>query len=230
VGEILTPHPAGSSEPAPSQAAGRANMVTIIEAAMLAGVTVLAAWSGYAAARWGTESSLHLARASAARTQANQANLSAYEIRNFDSLTFNAWLDAYAAGNQNAMDVTQRRFRPEFRVAFDAWMRTDPLNPANEKAPAGPTYMAEYKSPEAERAVELDAKADGLYAEGAAAGSNNDSYVRTTVFLASVLFLVGISGHFPIKVARYGLIALGAMILTLSIILLVRSPFPSGTT
>src|ERR1700733_13559146 len=50
---------------------GSARVFTIIEAVMLAVVAVLAAWSGYASAKWGTESSLSLAKASAARTEAN---------------------------------------------------------------------------------------------------------------------------------------------------------------
>ena len=37
--------------------------VSIIEASLLAVVAVLAAWSGYAAAKWSTESSLRLAKA-----------------------------------------------------------------------------------------------------------------------------------------------------------------------
>ena len=49
---------------------GSARVFTIIEAVMLAVVAVLAAWSGFASAKWGTESSLDLARASAAWTPA----------------------------------------------------------------------------------------------------------------------------------------------------------------
>jgi hypothetical protein len=47
--------------------------ITIAEAFMLALVTIVAAWSGYSAAKWGTESSLHLAKASATRTKSTKA-------------------------------------------------------------------------------------------------------------------------------------------------------------
>ena len=40
-----------------------------------------------------------------------------------------------------------------------------------------------------------------------------DRYVRITVFLATVLFLVGISGHFKLQAARYGLITTAIVIL-----------------
>ena len=48
-----------------------------------------------------------------------------------------------------------------------------------------------------QQAKALDEKADGAFAAGVSAGQTSDSYVRATMFLASVLFLVGISSHFP---------------------------------
>ena len=46
--------------------------ISMFEAAMLAFVAVLAAWSGYAAAKWSTESSLLLATAGADRAEAER--------------------------------------------------------------------------------------------------------------------------------------------------------------
>jgi len=51
-----------------------------------------------------------------------------------------------------------------------------------------------------------------------------DDYVRTTVFLATVLFLVGISGHFRVRGARYGLVGLGTAILVVSVGILLTLP------
>lgn len=224
VGKEIAEHRHRSAEH--GEATGQDRWVTIVEALLLAVVAVLAAWSGYASAKWGTESSLTLAKASATRTEANRAYLDALETRNFDSSTFNAWFIAFTAHDQAAMDLAERRFSPEFDVAFEAWLATDPEN--NPAAPKGPTYMPEYAQPEKEKAAELDARADELYAEGAKAGTNADDYVRTTVFLASVLFLVGISGHFRVRAARYGLVGVGTLILVLSVVLLIASPPPPG--
>ena len=77
-------------------------MLSIVEAVLLAIVALLAAYTGYASARWGTEASVHLATASAARTQANRAALDAQDTKNFDSTTFNTWFTAYVAGNAQA--------------------------------------------------------------------------------------------------------------------------------
>jgi hypothetical protein len=206
------------------EAKGRDRLITIIEAFLLAVVAVLAAWSGFAAAKWGTESSLQLAKASAARTEANRADLESFQLKNFDSLTFNAWFTAYVAGNKTAMRVAEYRFRPNFLVAFDAWLKTDPFT--NPHAPKGPTYMPEYIQPDLVQANRFDAQANAYYAAGEAAGNNADGYVRTTVYLASVLFLVGISGHFRVRAARIGLVSIGGVILAFACVLLILAPKP----
>ncbi len=203
---------------------GRARAITIVEAVLLAVVAVLAAWSGYASAKWGTESSLELAKATATRTEANRADLNALSTKNYDSSTFNAWFSAYALSNQTAMNIAVKRFRPQFLVAFNSWMATDPAT--NPNAPKGPTYMPDYVQPGMAQTNRLDAQANAAYASGQTAGTNSDSYVRTTVFLASVLFLVGISGHFKVRGARVGLITVGGGIMTFAIVLLATSPQP----
>src|SRR5215475_12686118 len=98
----------------------RNRRLSILEAVLLAIVALFAAYSGYASAKWSTESRLDLAQANTARTEASRANLDAIATRNFDSSTFGAWFTAFDADDQHAMDIAARRFRPEFKVAFDA--------------------------------------------------------------------------------------------------------------
>jgi hypothetical protein len=200
----------------------RERMLSIAEAVLLSLVALLAAWSGYAAAKWSTESRVSLAESSTARTKAARANLEAMELRNFDSSTFEAWFAAYTAGNEQAMELAERRFRPQFRVAFDAWRATRPET--NPRAPRGPTYMPQYRQPQLRVGERLDAQAEEAFATGASAGKTADDYVRTTVFLAVVLFLVGISAHFPLRSARYGLISLAAVLLVVSLVRLAQLP------
>jgi hypothetical protein len=59
--------------------------MTIIEAGLLALVAVMAAWSGFASAKWGTEASLSLAKASAARTEANRVSSEGDTTKKHDS-------------------------------------------------------------------------------------------------------------------------------------------------
>jgi hypothetical protein len=224
-GEI-TRHKKHSEEHAtdPEEDGGRQHdrVLSVIEAILLAIVALLAAYTGYASAKWSTESSVRLAAASAARTEANRAALDAQNTKNFDSTTFNAWFTAYVAGNTTAESVAERRFRPDFKVAFDAWMATHPFT--NASAPPGPTYMPQYRQPELAQAAALDKKASAQYALGVQAGANSDNYVRDTIYLATILFLIGISGHFRFFRIRVGLVILGGLMLVVAVIQIVTSP------
>ena len=55
-------------------------------------------------------------------------------------------------------------------------------------------------------------------------GMVGDNYVRITVFLAAVLFLVGIGSSFKLTSVRYALVAFGSVLLVLSIVLILRQP------
>lgn len=151
----------------------RSDVISIVEAVLLATVALFAGWSGFASSKWSTESRLDLA---------------------------------------------------QFQVAFDAWRATKP--DTNPNAPKGPTYMPQYKQPEEVRATALDATADAKYLDGQRAATSADDYVRITVYLATVLFLVGISGHFRLKAARYGLVTVGVIVLVLAVATLTTLPGP----
>jgi hypothetical protein len=86
--------------------------------------------------------------------------------------------------------------------------------------------MPQYKIPQEARGRALDAKADALFDEGQTDAGTADKYVRLTVFLAAVLFLVGIGSHFPVRSARYGLIAIAAVLLLVSVVQLLGLPGP----
>ena len=197
-------------------------MVQIGEAALLALVTITAAWAGYAAARWGTASRVNIARSTALRSFATRADLSALTTRNFDSSTFNAWFTAFTLNKPGKEAIAERRFRPEFRVAFNAWLATDPVH--NPHAPPGPTYMPQYKLAAQAQANALDRAADAKFDQGNHDGLVSDDYIRITVFLAAVLFLVGIGSSFKLHSIRYALITFGSAVLILAVVLILRQP------
>jgi len=191
---------------------------------MLSLVALVAAWSGYSAAKWGTKSSISLARASATRNKANLAETQALQIRTLDSVSFNAVVSAYASHDTRLFRVTVKRLRPGYRPAFNAWLATHPLT--NPNAPPGPSYMPQYIIPQDARAKGLNAQADRLFNEGEDAAGTADKYVRLTVLLAAVLFLVGIGSRFPLPAARYGLNAVAGVLLIVSVIQLLGLPGP----
>jgi hypothetical protein len=203
---------------------GRDRLISIAEAVLLSLVALMAAWSGYSAAKWGTESSLSLAQASATRTKANLAAIEATQVRSFDSISFNAALTAYSSGKPVLFRLAVRRLRPGYRPAFDAWLASHPLK--NPRAARDPSYLPQYRIPQEAQARVLNREADEHFTEGQSAAGTADRYVRLTVFLAAVLFLVGIGSHFPVRSARYGLIAVAGALFLVSLVELLGLPGP----
>ena len=198
--------------------------LAIGEAVLLSIVTIVAAWSGFSAAKWGTESSIALAQAASTRAKANRAFQESVTFRAADASTFNAWFTAYILGDEEAAEVAERRFRPQYRVAFEAWLATDPFT--NPNAPSGPQAMPEYVPTGLADSRTLDREADEFLAEGQEAAEHADEYVRTTVILASVLFLVGISTQLPLRAVRYGLLVVGTALLVFAGVLILLLPTP----
>jgi hypothetical protein len=84
--------------------------------------------------------------------------------------------------------------------------------------------MPQYKLPAQAQANALDNEASAKFDTGNNAGLVSDNYVRITVFLAAVLFLVGIGSSFQLHSVRYALIAFGSVLLILSIVLILQQP------
>src|SRR4029079_11985251 len=104
----------------------RDQLISITEAILLSVVALLAAWSGYAASKWATESRVELATALSLRIEGSRADADAFELRIYSASPFESGYPAYTAGNKPAMRLAERRFRPDFKVAFDAWRATKP--------------------------------------------------------------------------------------------------------
>src|SRR3954467_838176 len=99
VGKEIGEHGKREADGAPDR---HARLMSITEAVLLSLVALLAAYSGYAAAKWSTLSSISVAKASAARTKANRADLEGLQLRTLDSVSFNAWFTAFTADNATA--------------------------------------------------------------------------------------------------------------------------------
>lgn len=213
-----------TAEPSAEEHARRDRLISIVEAVLLSVVTLLAAWSGYSAAKWGTESSLSLARASSTRTKANLDQIQSLQIRTLDAVSFNAAETAYAANNAKLFRLAVRRLRAGYRPAFEAWIGLHPLK--NPAAPSDPSYLPQYRIPQEADARRLTAKADAFFNEGQSAAGTADKYVRLTVLLAAVLFLIGIGSRIPARSARYGLVGVASVLLVISVVQLLGLPGP----
>jgi hypothetical protein len=116
----------------------------------------------------------------------------------------------------------EKRFRPEFKPTFEAWLALDPFN--NTQAPPGPLFMPQYRLSLQEQARQLDAQAEQTFKQGQAANRQSDDYVLNAFFLAVVLFLTAIAGRFKWNTVRAMILALTTCILLFGVYQLFKYP------
>jgi len=197
-------------------------MLEILEAIVLALVAITTAWSGYQAALWTGHQAELYGTSSKLRVQAEGAASAANQERLYTASTVTEWLKAEESGNQKLADLFERRLLPEFRPAFDAWKKTDPLN--NPNAPAGPQAMTEYHSSTTEKAAKLNEEATAAFEQGNQARERSDDYVRVTVMLATVLLLTAISQRFKTHFVRVGMAGIAALLLCIPLYRILTLP------
>jgi hypothetical protein len=200
----------------------REQRVEIVEAILLAVVAVATAWSGYQTARWDGRQAHLYGLSSKERAAETRATTVSGQQRLYDTSTFGFWLQQTVASHRESAALFERRFRPEYRVAFDAWLKTDPLH--NPRAPAGPIFMPQYHNAAAERAARAGAQAAADFEHGTAARETGDRYLRNTILLATVLFLTALAQKFKVLAVRISLIAVAACLLVTALYFVVTYP------
>jgi hypothetical protein len=194
-----------------------------IGAALLMSLATLGiAWSGYQAARWSGLQSQRYAQANTARTLANRYGDLATQDRIQDLLNFNRWLEADQEGNTALANLYQRRFRPEFVAAFNAWLAQDPLT--NVNATASPLQEPQYKPTNLAKSDAQEKAGDLRFAAAKNATEHADAYVFITVFFAAVLFFAGMSLRFTWTRMRVAVLVLGVLLLVYGISRLATLP------
>ena len=186
----------------------RLETIEIIEAVILALVAVATAWSGYQANRF--------------RVEAEMLATLAGQERVYDNEGFNAWLGATLDGKKELAQFYERRFRPEYRPAFTAWLATEPFR--SKQPLPGPIFMPEYHSAKQERSAALSQQATTLFKQGTDAGDTGDQYVRITVILATVLLVTAIGQRFHVKAVRTVFMIVASVLLCFPFATLFKLP------
>jgi hypothetical protein len=205
---VHAPHELG--EPGEHNSA-RERWLEIAAALLLSLATLGIAWSGYQAAKWSGLQARRYTQASTARSLANRASTLAAQDRTQDLLNFNRWLEVATEGDTQLATLYERRFRDEFRPAFERWLADDPLH--NVNAIPSPLREKNYVLANAVKADKLEKLGDVRFDQGKDATEHADDYVFVTVFFAVVLFFAGISLRFAWLPMRILILGLGTALL-----------------
>ena len=204
----------------------RIEVVEILEAIILAIIALTTALSGYQAALFDGESAKEYATSSRLRVEAGNAQLTSNQQLIYNSSTFTAWLQAYDAKDESLMRLMERRFLPDYKEAFDEWVKLAPWTAPD--IPPGPRHMPSYEDPLAEKAAELNKEASHAFDLGVETRATGEKYVRVTVILASSLFLIAIGQRFKIKGVRNAVNAVAGVLLVYCLYLIAVYPHIYG--
>lgn len=189
---------------------------------LLALAAVATAWATYQSARWHGRQAEAQSASIAARVESTRESGVANREAQIDVAIFTQWVNAYARDETELEAFYRKRFRPEFRPAFNAWVATRPRK--NPNAPLSPFAMPQYHLAASDKADQLEARA-GAFSEAVGRYIQRaDNYTLAVVLFASALFFAGISTRMRSPSQRIALLAIGYMLLLGTIAWLATLP------
>jgi hypothetical protein len=197
-------------------------VLEVVEAIALGLVAVATAWGGYQAARWDGRQAFLYGRATTIRIEADEKLTLGGQQRLQDVSTFNTWIQARSAGDRELADLYVRRFSPEYRAAFDDWLARDPFD--DPEAPPGPSFMPSYRNPLLAQGSAMNDRASSIFDDGTQARETAEQYVRLTVLMATVLFLIALSQRFRLRNVRIGLLGVAGALFGYGLVAMVLLP------
>lgn len=200
--------------------------VEIVTTVLLALAAVATAWATYQSAHWRSEQALAGNRSTAARVEATRVSGIANRQIEIDVETFVQWANAYARGDSKLTEFYERRFRPEFGVAADAWIATKPL--VNADAPLTPFAMPEYAPAALAEAEGLQSGAEASSAQAQAHAQLADRYALCVVLFATALFFAGISTRLGRTEHRAVVLGFGCALLLIGVGWIATFPVSVG--
>lgn len=202
--------------------------VELATAILLSLGAVATTYCSYQASLWSSRQATSFDRANALRTESAKASTRASQLTIIDVTSFVSWLEAAVSGEEEYEQELQHRIRREFRPAFDAWLKMDPLK--NDHAPATPFSMPNAIPAEQKHAEALALRAEDFFHAGEYAIAQTDGFLMTTVILALALFFAGIGHQFRRPLVQVGLLGLSVLMLVGGGAKMVRLPRASPTT
>jgi hypothetical protein len=189
---------------------------------LLAMAAVATAWAAYQSASWRGEQAKAQSASIAARVESTREANVANRQAQIDLALFTQWVDAYARDETELTDFYRRRFRAEFRPAFEAWVATRPRR--NRSAPLSPFAMPQYRLASTAQADDLEAQAAAFSQQVGRLIQRADNYALAGVMFAAALFFAGISTRLRSPTPRMVVLGLGFVMFLGTVIWIATFP------
>lgn len=200
----------------------RGHLLEILAAILLSLTTIASAWCAYQATRWSGVQAVYYSSASADRVESVRLSNQADQLTAIDVGLFTQYAAAVSQDNTRLATFLSDRFRPEFKVAYDAWLATSPLT--NPNAPKSPFAMKEYVVAQAVQAEALQKHAENATLKANEANQTSDNYVLVVVMFALVLFFAGTGTKFKSMRIREVTLAFAAIVFLVGVAIVLAYP------
>jgi len=171
--------------------------IDLAYASILGLTVIMTAWCGLQHELWSSMVTFELREANTAHREFTTAELKERQAVIIDVISFTEYMDAMEHDNKKLGEFYKKSFSPELIQAFDAWMKTDPLNNPDAGTPfAMPAYQSKLDPTKATEFLQLANEKSQNASNMSTIASN---YVFFTTMFASVSFLAGIGRVFPSK-------------------------------
>jgi hypothetical protein len=131
-----------------------------VAALLMALATLSTAWCGYQSAAWTRQSNRLINEFNTLERRARLLTVQGTQQATIQTGMFMQALAAHQSGNEHLLNFYVKRFPPELRKAYDAWLAQKPFeNPSADPHPFMPKL---YEPPGTREAAEANAKARSL--------------------------------------------------------------------
>jgi hypothetical protein len=176
---------------------------------LLAVAALATSWAGFQATLWSGDQMEYANESIALRAKSTRASTRAGQLVAIDVGLFNSWMTEQFRGDAQLRQFLEQHFRPEFKVAFEDWIKSDPLH--SPTAAGTPFVLSSYHLSAADSAYRYEAQADSAETLSAHANATSDAYVLTAVILATVMFFAGTAQQTKVAYLRLFLLGLAGL-------------------
>ena len=196
-------------------------MFELVAAALLGLATVATAWCAYQAAAWNKEETDLSRQSATVRAESTRLFNLGTQKTAYDATIAALYAQAVSEKNTALVDFYRANLvRPEFLPVIQRWEDQTAKGQPLTKLIDDPDYL---KSQFGDSAA-LGAEADATDEDSNQASENAAGFVRTTIFLASALFFVGITSQFHARSVRLSLLLIGTIMFGIGVSLIADLP------
>lgn len=171
-----------------------------VAALLMALATLSTAWCSFESAAWTRKANRLMNEFNALERKAGLLTIQGMQQATIHTAMFTEVLAAKQQGNEQLANFYVKRFPPDLRKAYDAWLAQKPFeNPNADPHPFVPNL---YEIRGSREAADASAKAANSQREAGNAGSTSGQYLANTVLFATVLFFASAAGKFEQRRVR----------------------------